>query len=70
LDGAYSTIAFIKALDSDVGYATVVFKNVVINSTGTFSLSATSAELISGFIIQYGFDVLDKMYYYHLIQMK
>lgn len=57
LGSDYTPIAFIKALDPNSGYATVVNNNVSISSTGDFSVSATAAELAAGYIIQYGFGV-------------
>ncbi len=57
LGSAYTAVAFIKALDPNSGYATVVNNTASIGTTGNFSISATAAELASGFIIQYGFSV-------------
>lgn len=58
INSAYKVVAFIKALDPNNGYATVVNKNIVLtNGMSSFSVSATGAELQSGFIIQYGFSV-------------
>jgi hypothetical protein len=57
LGEGYTVVAFVKALDPDNGYATVVNKNIVISSTGDFTASATAAELAAGYIIQYGFTV-------------
>ena len=54
----YTVIAFIKALDPNNGFATVVNKTVELGSSATsFSVSATGAELVSGYVIQYGFSV-------------
>jgi len=57
LDAAYTVLAFIKALDPNNGFATVVNKTFEINATGDFSIAATAAELATGYIIQYGFSV-------------
>ncbi len=57
LGSDYTPIAFIKALDPNSGYATVVNNNVSISSTGDFTVTATAAELASGYVIQYGFGV-------------
>ena len=54
----YTVVAFIKALDPNNGYATVVNESMTLSTGMTeFSVSATSAQLVSGFIIQYGFSV-------------
>jgi hypothetical protein len=57
LGSGYTPIAFIKALDPNNDYATVVNKNVSISTSGDFTVSATAAELAAGYIIQYGFSV-------------
>ena len=57
LGSGYSPVAFIKALDPNSGWATVVNNNVSISSTGDFTVSATAAELASGLVVQYGFSV-------------
>ena len=57
LGSGYTVVAFIKALDPNNGYATVVNKTADISSTGDFTASATAAELAAGFVIQYGFAV-------------
>lgn len=57
LGSDYTAVAFIKALDPNAGYATVVNNTASIGTTGDFTISATAAELASGFIIQYGFSV-------------
>jgi hypothetical protein len=57
LSSDYTSVAFIKALDPNSGYATVVNNTASISSTGDFTISATAAELASGFIIQYGFSI-------------
>ncbi|MDC1534103.1 T9SS type A sorting domain-containing protein [Polaribacter sp.] len=57
LDAGYTAVAFIKALDPNNGYATVVNKSIDITSAGDFTVSATAAELVEGFIVQYGFAV-------------
>ena len=57
LGSEYTPVAFVKALDPNAGYATVVNNTVDISSTGDFTVSATAAELAAGFIIQYGFSV-------------
>jgi len=51
----YSAKVFIKALDPGNGYADVLGRNIDIPLSGTFSISATAAELATGFIVQYGF---------------
>lgn len=52
----YTAVAFIKALDPNQGYATVINQFSVLSAAGPFSVSAdlTSA---AGYIIQYGFTV-------------
>lgn len=52
----YTAVAFIKALDPNAGYATVINQFSVLSAAGPFSVSAdlTSA---TGLIIQYGFTV-------------
>jgi hypothetical protein len=57
LGEGYTVVAFVKALDPNNGYATVVNNNADISSTGDFTTSATAAELVEGYIIQYGFTV-------------
>ena len=57
LGSEYTVVAFVKALDPNAGYATVVNNTADISSTGDFTASATAAELASGYIIQYGFAV-------------
>ncbi len=57
LDADYTAIAFIKALDPNNGFAAVTNNTVTLPSSGDFTVSATAAELQSGFIIQYGFSV-------------
>ena len=57
LSSDYTPVAFIKALDPNSDYATVVNNNVSISTTGDFTISATASELASGYIIQYGFSV-------------
>jgi hypothetical protein len=57
LGEGYTVVAFVKALDPNNGYATVVNNNADISSTGDFTASATAAELVAGYIIQYGFTV-------------
>ena len=57
LGSEYTVVAFVKALDPNNGYATVVNNTADISSTGDFTTSATAAELASGYIIQYGFAV-------------
>ena len=57
LDAGYTAVAFIKALDPNNGYATVVNKSIDITSAGDFTVSATAAELVEGYIVQYGFAV-------------
>ena len=57
LGSEYTVVAFVKALDPNNGYATVVNNTADISSTGNFTTSATAAELVSGYVIQYGFAV-------------
>ncbi len=57
LGSGYTPVAFIKALDPNNGFATVVNNTVSISSTGDFTVSATAAELAAGYTIQYGFAV-------------
>ena len=57
LGSEYTVVAFVKALDPNAGYATVVNNTADISSTGDFTTSATAAELAAGYIIQYGFAV-------------
>lgn len=58
ISNGYEVEAFIKALDPNNGYSTVTNNRVTLNSgDSSFSVSATAAELTSGFIIQYGFSV-------------
>lgn len=59
LDNAYTVTAFIKALDPNNSFATVVNKTVELTAAGQeFSVSATAAELATGLIVQYGFSVV------------
>ena len=57
LGSEYTPVAFVKALDPNNGFATVVNNTADISSTGDFTVSATAAELTAGFTIQYGFSV-------------
>ena len=57
LGSEYTVVAFVKALDPNNNFATVVNNTADISSTGDFSASATAAELAAGYIIQYGFSV-------------
>ena len=57
LGSEYTVVAFVKALDPNAGYATVVNNTADISSTGDFTASATATELAAGLIIQYGFTV-------------
>lgn len=57
LDGAYNVVAFIKALDPNSGWATVVNETTALTATGDFSVSATGTQLAAGLVIQYGFAV-------------
>ena len=57
LGSEYTVVAFVKALDPNAGYATVVNNTADISSTGDFTTSATATELAAGYIIQYGFSV-------------
>lgn len=55
----YTAYFFIKALDPEAGYADALggTKVMELPASGTFSVSATGAELAPGFIVQYGFIV-------------
>jgi plastocyanin len=57
LDAAYTAKYFIKALDPNNGFADAFngSKTFDLPISGTFSVSATAAELPAGLIIQYGF---------------
>ena len=57
LDAAYTAKYFIKALDPNNGFADVFngSKTFDLPASGTFSVSATAAELPAGLIVQYGF---------------
>jgi plastocyanin len=57
LDAGYTAKYFIKALDPDNGFADAFngSKTFDLPISGTFSVSATAAELPAGLIIQYGF---------------
>jgi len=57
LDTEYTAKYFIKALDPNNGYADVFngSKTYDLPTSGTFSVSATAAELPAGLVIQYGF---------------
>ena len=57
LDAAYTAKYFIKALDPNNGYADIFngSKTFDLPASGTFSVSATAAELPAGLIVQYGF---------------
>lgn len=56
LNANYTVLAFIKALDPNNGYATVVNETASLTgTTGAFTVSATAAQLASGLIVQYGF---------------
>jgi len=57
LGSEYTVVAFVKALDPNNNFATVVNNTADISSTGDFTASATAAELASGYVIQYGFAV-------------
>ena len=59
LDAGYTASFFIKALDPDDGYqdALAGSKVAVLPASGSFSVSATAAELAAGLVIQYGFIV-------------
>jgi hypothetical protein len=52
----YTAVAFIKALDPDNGYATVINQFSVLSAAGPFSVSA-DLTTAAGYIIQYGFTV-------------
>ena len=60
LDGNYAVKVFIKALDPNNGYADALngSKTIDLPTSGSFSVSATAAELPTGLIIQYGFTVI------------
>lgn len=55
----YTAYFFIKALDPGAGYADALggTKVMELPGSGTFSVSATGAELAPGLIVQYGFIV-------------
>ena len=55
----YTAYFFIKALDPEAGYADALggTKVMELPASGTFSVSATGAELAPGLIVQYGFIV-------------
>jgi hypothetical protein len=57
LDAGYTAKYFIKALDPNNGFADVFngSKTLELPISGTFSVSATAAELPAGLIVQYGF---------------
>ncbi|MDA8910902.1 plastocyanin/azurin family copper-binding protein, partial [Crocinitomicaceae bacterium] len=57
LDAAYTAKYFIKALDPNNGFADIFngSKTFDLPASGTFSVSATAAELPAGLIVQYGF---------------
>jgi hypothetical protein len=52
----YTAVAFIKALDPNQGYATVINQFSVLSAAGPFSVSA-DLTTAAGYIIQYGFTV-------------
>jgi len=55
----YTAKVFIKALDPNNGYADALNGSKIIDlpSSGSFTLSATAAELPVGLVIQYGFTI-------------
>ena len=57
LDSRYNTVAFIKTLDANSGYATVQNETVSISSTGDFALTLDVNEG-NNFIAQIGFTML------------
>lgn len=59
LDSSYSVKFFIKALDPNADFADALGGSKVFDlpTSGTFSVSATGAELPAGLLIQYGFSV-------------
>ena len=57
LSSDYTSIAFIKALDPNNNFTTVVNNTVDISNTGNFTISASALELLQGYVIQYGFAV-------------
>jgi len=53
----YTAVAFIKALDPNNGYATVINQLSVLSAAGPFSVSADLRTASTNYIIQYGFTV-------------
>jgi len=53
----YSANAFIKALDPNAGWATIVNSTETITGAGAFSVQADLASLPVGAVVQYGFAV-------------
>lgn len=54
LDNAYSAVAFIKTLNPNDGYATVIFETAVLGAAGsTFAVSASGID--AAHVVQYGF---------------
>ncbi|WP_136482772.1 T9SS type A sorting domain-containing protein [Cognatitamlana onchidii] len=59
IDGEYTAQFFIKALDPNNGFSDALggSKVMTLPASGSFSVSATGAELAPGLIIQYGFAI-------------
>jgi hypothetical protein len=56
IDAGYTVVAFIKTLDPNAGYATIINQSVTLGATGTnFAVSAN--DINSSHIVQYGFTV-------------
>ena len=53
----YSTIAFIKALDPNAGWATVIESTELITGTGGFTVAANLTSAQPNWVIQTGFQV-------------
>jgi hypothetical protein len=53
----YTATAFIKALDPNSGWATVINSTQTITSAGAFSVEADLSAAPSSYVIQYGFTV-------------
>ncbi|MDA9201623.1 T9SS type A sorting domain-containing protein [Flavobacteriaceae bacterium] len=58
LDNGYTVVAFIKTLKPNNNHAVETYKTKSIGATGTsFTVSATSSEINTAHIVQYGFTV-------------
>lgn len=57
LSSDYTAIAFIRALDPNAGFATVVESTDVLSATGSFSLAADLSASQPSWIIQTGFQM-------------